>query len=132
MQLAQERRLIFRAGHLPYHPKAAEKARYLRTHQTPEEQRLWYEGLSHLDIRFLRQKPIDVFIVDFYGPAAKLVVELDGAQHYTEEGLAQDAERTRILEEDYGLQVLRFPNAAVRKDLAEVMRTILALVDPAD
>ncbi len=66
---------------------------------------MWYDFLRNYPVRFQRQKVIDGFIVDFYSHAAKLVVEVDGSQHYDEQGITYDAERTAILE-SYGLMVL--------------------------
>jgi len=60
-------------------------------------------------LQFYRQKPVGNYIVDFYCPAAKLVIEIDGGQHYTERGQAQDYERDAFLK-DMGLSVLRFSN----------------------
>ena len=74
-------------------------------------------------IKFQRQKPIGDFIVDFYCHAAKLVVELDGSQHFTKEALAYDKQRTLFLE-SRGLKVLRFRNQAVDEDVAAVWRNI--------
>ncbi len=94
---------------LPYNRELILRAKELRKAATPQEQHLWYDFLRSYPVRFQRQKTIDSFIVDFYCHAAKLVIELDGSQHFEEQGLAYDAERTAILE-SYGLQVLRFPN----------------------
>ncbi len=94
---------------LPYKKELIQWAKELRKSATPQEQHLWYDFLRYYPVRFQRQKTIDSFIADFYCHAAKLVIELDGSQHYEEQGLARDAERTAILE-SYGLQVLRFSN----------------------
>ena len=79
---------------------------------TVAEKKLWYQFLNSRPERWLRQRPIGQFIVDFYCASSKLVIELDGSQHLTEEGLVYDAERTAYLE-GLGLKVLRFPNQAV-------------------
>ena len=65
-------------------------ARKLRKDMTREERHLWYDFLREYPIRFLRQKVIGSYVVDFYCAAAKLVVELDGSQHYEEKGIADD------------------------------------------
>ena len=70
---------------------------------------MWYDFLSKYEIRFQRQKAIDNFIADFYCHKAKLVIEIDGSQHYTEDGLKKDEFRTEILE-GYDLKVIRFTN----------------------
>lgn len=64
---------------------------------TRQERHLWYDFLQDYPVKIYKQKVIDNFIVDFYCHSAKLVIELDGSQHYTEEGLANDEERTKIL-----------------------------------
>ena len=97
---------------LPYQEKLIPSAKELRKNATKQENHLWYDFLCHYPVRFQRQKTIDHFIADFYCHAAKLIVELDGAQHYDEQGLARDKERTAILSE-YGVEVLRFSNTEV-------------------
>ena len=74
-------------------------------------------------IRFKRQKPISSFIADFYCHAARLVVELDGSQHYDEQGLIYDKERAAILEQ-YGVKVLRFSNLEVERNFQGVCTAI--------
>ena len=94
---------------LDYNKKNITLAKNLRKNATPQENHLWYDFLSKYYIRFQRQKAIDNFIADFYCHKAKLVIEIDGSQHYTEKGKSQDFFRTEILEE-YNLQVIRFTN----------------------
>jgi len=98
-------------------------ARALRRDMTAAERHLWYDFLRTHPCRFQRQKPIDRYIVDFYCPRARLVIELDGGQHYAEAGRSQDAERDAVLGA-YGLRVLRFSNAEVWKDFPGVCRRI--------
>ena len=71
---------------LYYNSKNIVLAKALRKNATPQETKLWYEFLSKYNVRFQRQKAIDNFIADFYCHKAKLVIEIDGSQHYTEEG----------------------------------------------
>lgn len=97
---------------LDYNSQNIPLAKALRKTATPQENKLWYKFLSKHPIRFQRQKAIDNFIVDFYSYKAKLVIELDGSQHYTPDGKANDNERTKILE-DMGLTVIRFSNIMV-------------------
>ena len=87
-------------------------AQRLRRDMTKEERHLWYDFLKGLPIPVKRQKVIENFIVDLYIPRAKLVIELDGSQHYGDEGKRKDLERDRRLRE-LGLQVLRYSNADV-------------------
>ena len=76
---------------------------------TKEERHLWYDFLRDYPVRFQRQKVLGKYIVDFYCAEAKLVVELDGSQHYENGGPEKDAARTAFLK-GYGLRVLRIPN----------------------
>ena len=87
-------------------------AKELRKRSTPEEKHLWYDFLSKYKPRFQRQKSIDNFIADFYCHEAKLVIEIDGSQHFTKEGKRQDLFRTEILE-GYDLKVIRFTNSQI-------------------
>ena len=100
---------------LLYNGKNIPLAKSLRKNATPEENHLWYDFLSNYKIRFQRQKAIDNFIADFYCHKAKLIIEIDGSQHYTEEGRKHDDYRTEILE-GYDLKVIRFTNAQINKN----------------
>ena len=108
---------------LPYDSKNIPLARKLRKHATPQENHLWYDFLSKYEVRFQRQKAIDHFIADFYCHKAKLVIEIDGSQHYTEEGLQQDAFRTEKLE-SYNLTIIRFTNTQINQQFREVCEYI--------
>ena len=98
-------------------------SRNLRKNLTKEERLLWYNFLSRYPLRFRRQYIIGNFIVDFYCHEAKLVVELDGSQHYEPQGQQKDAERTAYLE-NQGLYVLRFSNLDVMHSFYEVCEVI--------
>ena len=74
-----------------------ENARKLRKNMTKEERHLWYDFLKNYPVRFLRQKVIDTYIADFYCHRARLIIELDGSQHYSETGLLKDKIRTEFL-----------------------------------
>ena len=108
---------------LPYQGKLIPRAKELRGTATKQEQKLWFGFLRDYPIRFQRQKTIDYFIADFYCHAARLVIELDGSQHYKEQGIERDKERTAILEQ-YGLVVLRFSNRDVNKNFQGVCTAI--------
>ena len=97
---------------LPYNIKLTPRAIELSKDATLWENKLWYRFLNKYPVRFKRQKPICNFIADFYCDNAKLIIELDGSQHNTEDSLVYDETRSRILEH-YGLQVLRFTNSDV-------------------
>lgn len=92
-----------------------ENARYLRRNMTKEEKRLWYDFLKDYPIRFLRQKVIDTYIADFYCHKARLIIELDGSQHYEENAVIKDKIRTQRIEKR-DLTVIRIPNIEVNKN----------------
>ena len=90
---------------------------------TKEERHLWYDFLRGYPVRFLRQKVLGKYIVDFYCAQAKLVIELDGSQHYENDALIYDQERTEFLEQ-YGLAVLRIPNNEIKENFRGVCEYI--------
>jgi len=98
-------------------------ARTLRKNLTKEERHLWYDFLKSYPIRFLRQKVIDNYIVDFYCHSARLIIELDGSQHYEENGLLKDKIRTERIEQR-NLTVIRIPNNEVNKNFEGVCQYI--------
>ena len=98
-------------------------ARALRKNMTKEERHLWYDFLKDYPVKWYRQRSIDRFIVDFYCSKAKLIIELDGSQHYTEDGKEYDSIRTEILEE-YELEVIRFSNTDIDRNFAYVCEAI--------
>ncbi len=107
-----------------YNNNLKEKARDLRRNMTPEERHLWYDFLRPYPVHFYRQRPIAKFyIADFFCPKAKLVIELDGSQHFTPEGRANDAVRTEIIEQLH-VQVLRFTNAEIKQHFDGVCQKI--------
>ena len=98
-------------------------ARILRRNMTRQEKHLWYDFLRYYPIKIYKQRIIDNFIVDFYCHSARLVIELDGSQHYTKQGKVHDATRTEIFER-YGIYVLRFSNKDVDENFDGVCRMI--------
>ena len=110
---------------LPYNKNLIPKAKKLRKNMTPQEKHLWYDFLSKYPktFRFQRQKTINNYIVDFYCHKAKLVIELDGSQHFTDEGIIYDKERTKILQ-TYGLTIVRFTNYEIDKKFDSVCKYI--------
>ena len=102
-------------------------ARQLRKEMTKEERHLWYDFLREYPVRFLRQKVLGKYIADFYCAEARLVIELDGSQHYEEKNAEADAQRTSFLEE-YGIRVLRIPNNEVSGNFCGVCEYIDAAV----
>ena len=103
-------------------------AKALRKNMTKEERHLWYDFLRNYPIRFLRQKVIDNYIVDFYCHEARLVIELDGSQHYEDDGLLRDKIRTERIE-GRNLTVIRIPNNAVTTNFRGVCEYIDSVVD---
>lgn len=99
------------------------RARELRKEMTNHERKLWYAFLKSYPVQFKRQTPLNNFIADFYCPKAKLVVELDGSQHFTEQGLAYDEERSAILN-GLGIAVMRFSNYDVDNNFRGVCEAI--------
>ena len=79
---------------------------------TPQEKHLWYDFLKSYPVQFYRQRIIDRYIADFYCSKAKLVIELDGLQHFTDSGIRHDEYRTYLMNQ-YGIEVIRFSNSEV-------------------
>ncbi len=98
-------------------------ARALRKNMTKEEKHLWYDFLKSYPVRFLRQKVIDNYIVDFYCHSARLIIELDGSQHYEEKGVLKDKIRTERIEQRK-LTVIRIPNNEVNRNFDGVCQYI--------
>ena len=98
-------------------------AKQLRKEMTKEERHLWYDFLRSYPVRFSRQKVLGKYIADFYSAEAKLVVELDGSQHYEDRNIEKDNERTAFLE-GYGLTVIRIPNNEVSRNFRGVCEYI--------
>ena len=98
-------------------------ARTLRKNMTKEERHLWYDFLRDYPVKFLRQKVLGNYIVDFYCAEVKLIIELDGSQHYEKTGMEKDAQRTAYLEQ-YGIRVLRIPNNEVNQNFRGVCEYI--------
>ncbi len=90
---------------------------------TKEERHLWYDFLRNYPVRFSRQKVLGKFIADFYCAQAKIVIELDGSQHFTEENEQKDEERTKFLEH-YDLMVLRIPNDEINRNFQGICEHI--------
>ena len=90
---------------------------------TKEERHLWYDFLQSYPVRFLRQKVIDNYIVDFYCHKARTVIELDGSQHYESDALLKDRIRTEKLE-DRNLTVIRIQNIDVNRNFRGVCEYI--------
>ena len=106
-----------------HNPKLLGAAKSLRKNMTKEERKLWYEFLREYPVKFLRQKILGNYIVDFYCAQAKLVVELDGSQHFSESNLQRDSDRAEYLQ-NYGIEIIRIPNNYVKENFNGVCEYI--------
>ena len=105
--------------------KLTPNAQSLRKNMTREERHLWYDFLKSLPVTFHRQKVIGPYIADFYCSSAKLVIELDGSQHYEDAGAESDRARDAYMR-SLGLTVLRYSNLEVSQNFEGVCQNILA------
>ncbi len=106
-----------------HNTKLTENAKTLRKNMTKEERHLWHDFLRQYPVRFLRQKVIDNYIVDFYCHQSRLIIELDGSQHYEEKGLLKDKIRTEKIE-SRNLTVIHIPNNAIKENFRGVCEYI--------
>ncbi len=117
---------------LPYNRILKPRARNLRREMTDAEQLLWW----HLrrkqigGVQFYRQKPIGNYIVDFYAPRAKIVIEVDGSQHHEPRAIEADVERDEFLSR-LELNILRFNNLQVLRETESVLDMIRLAIDNA-
>jgi very-short-patch-repair endonuclease len=123
----KEHGLVKTGFHLPYNPKLIDRAREMRKNPTNAEKKLWNGYLRNFQFNFLRQRSIDNYIVDFYCPGLKLVIEIDGDRHFHEDEISYDLARTKVLE-DYGLTVIRFTTSDVMNRFQEVCHEIEARI----
>lgn len=101
----------------------------LRNESTQSEIRLWhYLKAKQLGIRFIRQKPIGKYIVDFYCKELHLAIELDGLSHHYQETMTKDEEKEAYLNE-LGIEVLRFEDKEVLGDIDNVMAVLLDYIE---
>ena len=103
------------------------RSQALRKQMTKEERHLWYDFLKTYPIQFKRQYPIGYYIADFFCYQAKLIVELDGSQHYEPDEIAYDRRRTEYLQQQ-GYYVLRLSNLDVMKRFRSVCEYIDTVV----
>ena len=109
---------------IPYNRKLVQNAQDLRKNMTPEEKHLWYDFLKRLPITVKRQHNIDNYIVDFYIPQKKIVIEVDGIQHNSLEHKEADIKRDNVLA-DWDITVLRYSNESINKSFTYVAQDIL-------
>ena len=99
-------------------------AKALRRNMTKEERHLWYDFLKPLSVTVNRQKVIGSYIADFYCAQAKIVIELDGSQHYVDKGIERDLTRDAYFAK-HKIKVLRYSNAQIREEFDRVCEDIL-------
>ncbi|MCL1858883.1 MAG: endonuclease domain-containing protein [Oscillospiraceae bacterium] len=98
-------------------------ARELRKNMTKQEKHLWYDFLRLYPVKILRQKTIGYFIADFYCAGAKLVIEIDGSQHFTKDGKQYDSEREDVMR-NLGIKTVRYTNNDIDRQFAAVCNDI--------
>ena len=113
---------------LPKNPAMLPRARELRKSMTPQERHLWYDFLRACPVKIYKQRIIESFIADFYCASALLVIEIDGGQHFTEQGLAYDRERSAVFQ-TYGIDVIRFTNHEVDTQFEAVCDQIIRTIE---
>ena len=114
---------------LKYAPNLKANARQLRQNLTDSELSLWrrLRGKQLAGVQFYRQKPIGDYVVDFYAPKAKLVIEIDGSQHLEAPHIEKDRERDELLG-SLGLMVLRFNSRQALKETEAVMDVVYRVI----
>lgn len=112
---------------IPKNNKLLETARKLRREMTRHERHLWYDFLRTYPIKIYKQRIIGNYIADFYCASAKLVIELDGSQHFTDEGIENDQIRDEFMRE-LGLTILRFTNLDIDRNFINVCNQIDSII----
>ena len=108
----------------PYNKSLVENSQKLRKEMTREEKKLWYDLLKRLPLTVRRQHNIENYIVDFYIASKNIVIEVDGLQHLSEEGKANDEIRDKALD-GWGIKTLRYPNELINKNFTKIAEDIL-------
>ena len=111
----------------PYKNSLKPVAQELRKVATKQENRLWYDFLREFRPRFTRQRIVGSYILDFFCPKAMLAIELDGSQHYEQNQMEYDNERTEFLNQ-FGIEVLRIPNVDIDRNFNAVCEKITETV----
>lgn len=111
---------------LPMNGNLKKYADEMRKNPTPEENKMWHILLKKIHPKFHRQRIIGNYIVDFYCPKLKLIIEIDGEQHYLEEKQKYEQQRTRYLE-SLGYKVLRFYNSDINKQIRNTEQTVMTV-----
>ena len=111
-----------------YNKNLKEASQKLRKNMTSQEKHLWYDYLKDYPVQFNRQRSIYKFIADFYCSKAKLVIELDGSQHYSKDGMEYDSLRSEIISK-FGVEVIRFSNYEIDHNFEGVCMAIDKIVN---
>ena len=106
-----------------YNEDNVNKARKLRSNLTRQERHLWYDFLRSYPVKFYRQRPIGIYVVDFYCSSARLAIELDGGQHYEDKGVIYDRNRSEYLA-GFGIDILRYSNLDIDRHFSDVCSDI--------
>ena len=105
-------------------PEIKERRKELRNNMTAEEKIIWkYIKNNQLGVKFRRQHSIDYYIADFYCSELKIVIEIDGSQHYSEDGIEYDMEREEFMK-SIGIRTIRFSNYDVLNNIEGVVEKI--------
>ena len=106
-----------------HNPLLTPNAQELRKNMTKQEKHLWYDFLRHFPVKILRQKVIGSYIADFYCAKANLVIEIDGSQHFTEDGKQYDIIREEFMR-NFGIITIRYTNNEIDRQFDAVCRDI--------
>jgi len=109
--------------HVKRNFRMLDQAKELRRRMTTQERKLWYDYLQKYPAKVYKQRIIESFIADFYCASARLVIEIDGSQHYTAQGKAYDQERSLIMQR-YGIDTIRFTNSDIDHNFHAVCAAI--------
>ena len=109
---------------IPYNKKLVHNAKLLRKNMTKEEKHIWYDFLKKLPFTVKRQHNIDNYIVDFYIPEKKVVIEIDGLQHTAPDEHLKDQMRDNVLN-SWGITVLRYSNKDINTNFYSVINDIM-------
>ncbi|MEI6352857.1 MAG: endonuclease domain-containing protein [Candidatus Nomurabacteria bacterium] len=118
--------LINKGKYIPYNPNLKDNSRNLRKVLTPSEKKIWKEFFQKIDLIVYRQRIIDNFIVDFYIPKIKLVIEIDGKIH--EKLKEYDKERAEKLR-SYGLKIVRITNESILNNSEKTYKKLSEIID---
>lgn len=102
-----------------YNNNLKNQSRELRKNMTEQERRLWFCFLRNYPIKIYRQRSIGNYIADFYCSKAKVIIEIDGSQHFTDKGMNYDDYRTKMINE-FGVSVIRYSNYDVNTNFEGV------------